>query len=169
MKRISIVILSCLLIYIFSFKSTYASSVLNIRNARDLNYYTIYYVCKQHKGYPYIWGGYRYKDRGFDCSGFICSVFKKLTKPIPRTTSKKYYFLFKGKSFHWKYSNLGDLVWFTFSDNRPYGHIGLITRPLKNKNIVYFWQSGTHTGPTESKLWKNHYWDKAFAGCKIGL
>jgi len=57
-------------------------------------------ICEKHQGYSYIWGGESKEDGGFDCSGFIYSIFKKYGKPIPRTTSKKY----------WIFLNLNQLI-----------------------------------------------------------
>ena len=117
-------------------------------------------ICEKHQGYSYIWGGESKEDGGFDCSGFIYSIFKKYGKPIPRTTSKKYWIFFKSKPTHWNNTKCGYLVWWSFNSTRPYGHIGIMI------DFPNFWQSGSSTGPVQKKFIKNGYWDKIFVGAK---
>lgn len=117
-------------------------------------------ICEAHEGYPYVWGGTSKDAGGFDCSGFIYSTFKKYGKPIPRTTSKKYWIFFESEPVHWEKAKCSYLVWWTFKPNRPYGHIGIMT---KSPN---FWQSGSSTGPIQKKFSKNSYWDNIFVGAK---
>jgi hypothetical protein len=64
------------------------------------------------------------------------------------------------KSKHWSESYCGDLIWFTFTPNRPYGHIGM--HSSQNK----FWHSGASTGPTTAYLIRGRYWDGIFEGSK---
>jgi murein DD-endopeptidase len=120
-------------------------------------------VCALHEPYPYVWGGESQKEGGFDCSGFIYSVFKRMGKPIPRSTSRKYWLMFEGPRRHWEKTDCGYLVWFTFGPDRPFGHIGIVTGQPQ------FWQSGSSTGPTESTFWPDNYWDRHFTGAKEGL
>lgn len=116
---------------------------------------------KQIEEYPYVWGGQEIEDGGFDCSGAMHWVSKMIGKPIPRTTSKKYYLTTKGKDEHWKNAECGVYwIWWTFSPDRPYGHIGWHT---KDSNV---WQSGSSTGPTEIQMWENNFWDKRFKASK---
>lgn len=155
-------------ILIFCILSTNAFA--EYRNHRNIDIETLNRICNFHKGYPYVWGGSTFRrHKGFDCSGFIYSVFRLYDKPIPRTTSRRYFYSFKGDTFDWLESSVGDLVWFTFSNSRPYGHIGIITEPKIGKSIVWFWQSGASSGPKRSKLWKTGYWDRHKAICKVGL
>ena len=115
-------------------------------------------VCQSHKGYPYVWGASTYEQGGFDCSGFVYSVFKKMNKPLPRTTSIKYWLMFDTEAVNWKDGECGSLVW--WSINRPYGHIGILL------NTPVFWQSGSSTGPIEKYFYKGGYWDKSFVAAK---
>ena len=115
-------------------------------------------VCQSHKGYPYVWGGESIEEGGFDCSGFVYSVFKKMGKPIPRTTSKKYWITFNTEVINWKNATCGSLVWWTI--NRPYGHIGIML------NSPNFYQSGSSTGPVPKTFFKNSYWNRYFVGTK---
>ena len=140
------------------------ASVFNDTNKKEIDKLTkcerLKLELPQFKPYPYVWGGESVKEGGYDCSGFIYAVFKKIGNPVPRTTSYKYWVLFDGKEIHWKEAKCIDLVWFTFSSDRPFGHIGIVTQ------IPKFWQSGSSTGPTESKLWVGGYWNKRFQNAK---
>ena len=112
------------------------------------------------RGYPYVWGGESVKEGGFDCSGAIYHVQKAIGRPVPRTTSAKYYILAAGPEKHWTEAGCGDWIWWQFSAGRPYGHIGMhVKQP-------HAWQSGSSTGPTEITLFKGGYWDKRFKATK---
>lgn len=108
------------------------------------------------KGYPYVWGGESVEEGGFDCSGAIYAVQKRIGEPIPRTTSKKLAILADGKRKHWSEGNCSDWIWFTFSSDRPFGHVGM------HINATRVWQSGSSTGPTPETLFQGSYWDRNF-------
>lgn len=112
------------------------------------------------KGTPYVWGGIGFKNKGFDCSGFIYATRKFVNSPIPRTTSQKYFLTNKNKEQHWNQADCFDLIWFTFSGDRPYGHIGRIAK----ENT--FWHSGSSKGVNQEKLIKNKFWDQKFVTSK---
>lgn len=115
-------------------------------------------ICETHEGYSYVWGSASSENGGFDCSGFVYSVFKQMEKPLPRTTSIKYWLMFDSKVVDWKDGKCGYLVW--WSKNRPYGHIGILLEP------PVFWQSGTSTGPVGRSFEKDTYWLEDFVGAK---
>jgi cell wall-associated NlpC family hydrolase len=107
------------------------------------------------KGTDYVWGG-ESLYKGSDCSGFIYAVQKYIGQPVPRTTAKKYAILADGKRKHWSKGSCGNWIWWTFSPDRPFGHIGIhIEQP-------YVWQSGSSTGPSKEKLFRGSFWDKNF-------
>lgn len=110
--------------------------------------------------YEYVWGGESKDEGGFDCSGAIYYIQKRIGKPVPRTTSKKYNLLADGQSKHWKNGTCNDWIWWTFTPDRPYGHIGM---HIKSDNI---WQSGSSTGPTQINIWNGSYWDRIFEETK---
>lgn len=110
--------------------------------------------------YEYVWGGESKGEGGFDCSGAIYHVQKRIGEPVPRTTSKKYNLLAEGEPKHWEKGSCGDWIWWTFSADRPYGHIGMHIDPVE------VWQSGSSTGPTEIKMWEGGYWDGIFEETK---
>ena len=102
-------------------------------------------VCNSLEGTPYVWGGSS-PNPGFDCSGAIYYIAKSIGKPIPRTTAKKYWIITESPAVHWKHAKCGYLVWWQFSEFRPYGHIGImVTNP-------YFWQAGSSTGFVKRKF-----------------
>lgn len=111
---------------------------------------------KSIKGYPYVWGGESKEEGGFDCSGAIYAVQKRIGEPIPRTTSKKLAILADGERKHWSDGDCGDLIWWTFSPDRPFGHVGM---QIGNETA---WQSGSSTGPNREKLFEGSFWDKNF-------
>ena len=111
-------------------------------------------------GYPYVWGGESPKEGGFDCSGALHYVQARIGNPIPRTTSRKLWILAEGQAKDWTKSSCGDWTFFTFSPDRPKGHVGMIT---KNPN---FYQSGSSTGPVKEVFIEGKFWDKKHVGTK---
>jgi cell wall-associated NlpC family hydrolase len=107
-------------------------------------------------GYPYVWGGESVAEGGFDCSGAVYVVQKRIGSPIPRSTSRKYALLAGGPDKHWSRADCGYWIWWTLSPDRPLGHIGMhVTQP-------HIWQSGSSTGPTRKRLFIGSYWDEHF-------
>jgi cell wall-associated NlpC family hydrolase len=152
-QKVLVVVLLLLLPILSACQSSSQQPDSKKHNCTDLEL-----ICQSHKGYPYVWGGETILEGGFDCSGFVYSVFKKMGKPIPRTTSKKYWLSFNLEPVNWKDSKCGSLVWWTI--DRPYGHIGIMLDPPT------FWQSGSSTGPISDEFYKNSYWDTYFVGTK---
>jgi len=110
------------------------------------------------EGVPYSWGD---EDlTGMDCSGFIYWLSQRVGKPLPRSTAKRYWMMLSGDGEHWKESEGGYLVWWTLTPNRPYGHIGVISKYPK------FWQSGSSSGVTSRNFFDGSYWDENFVGAK---
>ncbi len=115
---------------------------------------------KSIEDYPYVWGGNSVEEGGFDCSGAIYYISKVIGKPVPRTTSYKYYVSTNSERMFWKEAKCSYLIWWTFSPDRPYGHIGM------HVHQPFVWQSGSSTGPTEIKMIKKGYWGKRFETSK---
>lgn len=111
------------------------------------------------QGYEYVWGGESVEEGGFDCSGAIYHVQKRIGEPVPRTTAQKYHILADGPEQHWEKANCGDWIWWQFKPDRPYGHIGMVTE------VPTAWQSGSSTGPTNIDLSKN-FWENKFKTTK---
>jgi cell wall-associated NlpC family hydrolase len=112
------------------------------------------------EGNPYVWGGSRPEDGGYDCSGAIYRVQRLIGKPVPRTTAAKYFILAGGEEAHWSEAGCGYWIWWTLQPHRPYGHVGMhVEQPM-------VWQSGSSTGPVEIKMWGGGYWDRSFEASK---
>ncbi|WP_084301821.1 C40 family peptidase [Desulfonatronovibrio hydrogenovorans] len=113
------------------------------------------------EGTPYVWGGNSFAAGGFDCSGAIFKVSKLIGRPVPRTTSQRYYLSTPGPDQHWSEAKCGYVVWWTLQPSRPYGHLGMhIEQPE-------FWHSGSSTGPTKATHWRGSYWDRHFEASKL--
>ena len=115
---------------------------------------------KSLEGLPYVFGGSSFASGGFDCSGGIYYVQRYIGRPIPRTTSRKMYFLAGGAGKHWSDAECLDWIWWTFTPNRPHGHVGMHLGADK----VY--QVGSSTGATRITLTHGSYWDRIFESSK---
>lgn len=110
------------------------------------------------EGSPYVWGAEG--PDSFDCSGFIYFVSHQVGRPLPRTTSQKYYLSIESNEVHWKNATCGHLVWWTFEPDRPFGHIGYMVVNPK------FWQSGSSGGVYSRKFFNGSFWDNHFKAAK---
>ena len=113
---------------------------------------------------PYVWGGESRHEGGVDCSGAIFNVQKRIGRPVPRTTARKYFVLASGERKGWREAGCGDWIWWTFKPSRPHGHIGM------HVELPFVWQSGSSTGPERELLFEGGFWDRYFDGSKsVGL
>ena len=71
-------------------------------------------------GIPYVWGGR--SSFGFDCSGFVQTIFKFCGHILPRDSKDQLNFD-KMDSINYKDSKVGDLVF--FSKNDKIEHVGI--------------------------------------------
>ena len=106
-----------------------------------------------YKGIKYKYGGT--DKRGFDCSGFVQTVYRDaLNIQLPRTTKTMAKLGQKIPKFRLK---TGDLIFFKIS--RKTRHVGIYI----GNNI--FMHSSTSKGITKSKL-DNTYWKKKYKYAK---
>ena len=106
-----------------------------------------------YKGVPYKWGGM--DRRGFDCSGFVGTVYKEgLKTQLPRTTKD---IASMGRKVSKHKLKPGDLVF--FRPSRKYRHVGIYV----GDNL--FMHSSTSKGIMKSNL-DNVYWKKKFRYAK---
>lgn len=73
-------------------------------------------LAKQYLGVPYVWAGS--SPRGFDCSGFVLYVYKKLGVNLPHLAASQYNC---GRQVNRSQLQPGDLVFFY----RPIHHVGI--------------------------------------------
>jgi len=154
-------ILSLLLFCLLPFLSACQSSSAQRQTETDCK--EIRQAAKSVEHLPYKWGGESPGDDGLDCSGLIYHIQKKIGQPVPRTTAAKYYIAAEGDDKHWSNATCGDWIWWQFSPDRPYGHIGI------HADQSHVWQSGSSTGPTKIQMQDGGYWDKQFKTSKKKL
>lgn len=106
------------------------------------------------KGVPYVFGGS--SPRGFDCSGFLCYVFKNsLGIDLPRSADKQYRV---GKNVSRKDLKPGDLVFFT-TYTRGVSHSGIY---IGNNKFI----SATSSAGIKVVDMNDHYWSHRYMGAK---
>ena len=91
----------------------------------DSTYGELIRVAEQYLGFPYVWGGSS-PSSSFDCSGFICWIFKEAgVRDVGRTTAQGLYNLSTPVSP--EDAQPGDLVFFqgTYSTTDTVTHVGL--------------------------------------------
>ena len=79
---------------------------------------------KTFMGTPYVWGG-NDPESGFDCSGFICYVYRNFDIELPRTSGQQFD---AGVPIPYVEAQPGDLILFAGPDNGPGnpGHVGIV-------------------------------------------
>ena len=90
---------------------------------------TMKITCEKLLGIPYVWGGR--SSFGFDCSGFVQTIFKFCGYILPRD-SKDQFNTDKMVSIINKDSQVGDLLF--FSKNNKIHHVGI---SLENDTFIH--------------------------------
>lgn len=102
------------------------------------------------KGKPYTWGGH--STNGFDCSGYVCYVFRKAYEPqaFSNVTAGQLFVdsRFEDVSGTPQY---GDLICFKKSDGAAHDHVGIVL----NSSEWIGAQSSTGVAPVK---FSNVYW-----------
>lgn len=106
-------------------------------------------------GTPYLWGGTTTK--GFDCSGFIQYVFKKLDVTLPRTTKSQ---AKEGTKVEQEDLRTGDLVFFN-TDGTGISHAGIYMGDGQ------FSHSSASKGVQISKLSEKYYVERYVTARRI--
>lgn len=111
-------------------------------------------------GVRYSYGGKSAK--GFDCTGFVQTVFNKFGYSTPRSSSA---IRTVGKEVKRKNAEVGDIVYFTGRNSkskRP-GHVGIITE-IKD-GVIYFIHASVNHGISYSHT-ATRYYSRRFLGVR---
>lgn len=109
-------------------------------------------VAKSHIGTKYQYGGTT--NKGFDCSGLMCTSFQEIGITLPRTSNEQSNF---GKPINSIDDlQIGDLVFFGSSPNsKKISHVGMVT--FVSAQSILFVHASTKSGVIESELFSNWY------------
>jgi NlpC/P60 family/SbsC C-terminal domain len=121
--------------------------------ASDQDLSVVIQTSKQYIGVPYKYGGTT--PSGFDCSGYIQYVFKKVGVQLPRTAADMYH---SKKLVSVKTPQPGDIVFFETYKPGP-SHVGLY---LGNQQFIH---ASSSYGVTVTSMNKS-YWTSRFLGAK---
>lgn len=111
-------------------------------------------VAKKYLGSPYSYGGTT--SKGFDCSGYITTVFKELGVSLPRSSASMYDV---GESVDQNDLIPGDLVFFNTSGS-GISHVGVY---LGGGDFIH---SQTNIGVSITSLNDKYYWADRYVGAK---
>lgn len=115
-------------------------------------------------GVPYKYASNNPKI-GFDCSGFVNYVFKKIGVKVPRSSAA---FKYAGTPTKLSKVKAGDLLLFTGSNanNRQIGHVGIVYK-VTNKGIKFIHASSTRSKGVVISDLDAHYKKRFMQGVSI--
>jgi murein DD-endopeptidase / murein LD-carboxypeptidase len=145
MKKFALFFIAFFLLFVLTLGKSEASA--------QSNYDRLIPVAKKFIGVPYAWGGT--SASGFDCSGYIITVYKELGISLPRTSSSMY-----GVGTAVKKSELrvGDLVFFN-TYGSGVSHAGIY---IGEDEFIH----ASTSGVTISTINDPYYWKSRYIGAK---
>ena len=112
-------------------------------------------------GTPYVWGGSE-PNSGFDCSGFICYVYKQFDITLPRTSGQQFD---AGTPVPHVDAKPGDIIVFSGPRDVPGdpGHVGIVLNYDADKGFTFIHTSSPETGGVRISSEKNEsYYSQHF-------
>lgn len=105
---------------------------------------SIVQYAKSFIGIPYVWGGNE-PSTGFDCSGFICYVFKAFNIELPRTSGMQFD---AGTPIPYVEAAPGDIIVFSGPKDNPGdpGHVGIVMDYSVTDGFTFIHTSSPETG-----------------------
>lgn len=121
---------------------------------------SVIHYAKTFIGVPYVWGGTD-PHIGFDCSGFICYVYKKYGVELPRTSDLQFN---AGKPIAYNEAQPGDLILFTGREaygGEP-GHVGIVLSYDEIKGFTFIHTSSETSGGVRisNELGEKYYYTR---------
>jgi len=107
------------------------AGIINSSPVKNFSVRDLLAMAQTFRGTSYVWGGR--SPKGFDCSGFVQTVFRSSGVELPRDADRQFV---AGKSVGRKLSNLlpGDLLFFSY-DGKKVSHVALYIG--ENKNFIH--------------------------------
>jgi LysM repeat protein len=129
----------------------YPGQVLTLVPPQSTTRQEIVSYAKQFQGAPYHWGGTSART-GFDCSGFVMTVYQHFGISLPRTAAQQHGV---GEPVAKSALQPADLVFFN-TTGQPYSHVGIYIGGGQ------FISATTSKGVTVSNLNDPYYWAARF-------
>ena len=130
------------------------SNVFAASDDTTTNYDYLLPTAKKYIGVPYQWGGT--DPSGFDCSGYIITVFDHLGIDLPRTSAEQYK---TGTNVKKEDLRIGDLVFFNTS-GKGVSHAGIY---IGNNDFI---SATSSKGISIKSVDDPYYWGPRYIGAK---
>ncbi len=137
---------------------THKSNVENKNTYKYSNVDEVINYASKFTGIKYKYAG-KTPQTGFDCSGFVSYVYKKIDLNLPSSSSQ---LAETGKETTFKNIKKGDLMFFTGSNknNRKVGHVALVT---ENKSgTIKIIHATTSRGVISETYNSSKYWTERY-------
>ncbi|MCL2416638.1 MAG: NlpC/P60 family protein [Bacteroidales bacterium] len=137
---------------------TGCSSGRNLTRNAERDVQELLQIANRYIGVRYVFGGTS-PERGFDCSGFVQYVYRKIGYSLPRTTRQQ---ATVGKKVRRNNLQPGDLVFFTGSNknSRNVGHVGIVTEVNRDGQFSFIHvttRAGVRIDSIEQPHWNARY------------